>query len=227
MAYEFLIIALGAFLLQGEVLCDGYPKETPGDKVALKEGSSSGSAKSGGETSKTLVATSTPALASYNSVLTSALNPAVLSGLYPGLYAAGYPPISTDYVSRYYGPTYIPTVLPDGHIADTAAVAAARAAHLGVLERAKALWYGLKDDGTYNPYKYGDYAYNYNNNYLNGGLYGPPNRPYYGPLASPTLLPSGYLADTPATAAARAAHLQALARARADAALWKAKAYGG
>lgn len=238
------IVIVGAIFLHKGVLGEGYPKETPAGGTFMEGGS-----PAAGSPEATPVAPVDPIAAGQPSSpapyrggllpalaqgLYSGVHSSLYPGLYPNLYAAGYPPLSTDYVSRYYGPTAIPVVLPDGHIADTAEVAAARAAHLSALQKAKALWYGAgaKDDGSYNPYKYGDYAYNYN--YLRGGYYGspgylqgPPNRPYYGPLATPTVLPSGYLADTPATAAARAAHLSALARARADAALWRAKYYPG
>lgn len=38
---------------------------------------------------------------------------------------------------------------------------------------------------------------------------------YHGPLASPVVLPSGYLADTPEVAAAKGAHLAAFAQSSA------------
>lgn len=129
----------------------------------------------------------------------------------------------------YFGPLATPSLLSSGYLTDTPEVAAARVAHLSALLRASAgdiLRYGGYGQQLYN---------NYFQNYMNGSLFYPSgvpkelsivlqgllNTPYSGPLATPTVLPSGYLADTPATAAARAAHLSALARARAEAALWR------
>lgn len=144
---------------------------------------------------------------------------------------------------RYHGPIAIPVVLPDGTIADTPEVAAAKASHLAALEKAKALWYGPKDDGSYDPHKYEEHddhdsssssGLHDNHSYKSSGLHddhsyssihsdthGPQNVPYNGPLATTAVLPSGYLADTPVVEAARAAHLTAVYKAEQEAEKWK------
>lgn len=135
-------------------------------------------------------------------------------------------------------------VLPDGTIADTPEVAAAKAAHLIALEKAKVLWYGPKDDGSYDPHKYeehddhgssshgahggssgllhDDHSYS---SLMHSGVHAPLNTPYSGPLATTAVLPSGYLADTPAIEAARAAHLTALHKAELEAEKWKSQGW--
>lgn len=135
-------------------------------------------------------------------------------------------------------------VLPDGTIADTPEVAAAKSAHLAALDKAKALWYGPKDDGSYDPHKYeehddhgsssthgahggssgllhDEHAYSS----LHADAHAPLNMPYSGPLATTAVLPSGYLADTPAIEAARAAHLTALHKAEQEAEKWKSQGW--
>lgn len=130
-------------------------------------------------------------------------------------------------------------VLPDGTLADTPEVAAAKAAHLTALEKAKALWYGPKDDGSYDPHKYEEHDDHGSSSHgAHGGSSGPHsysslyteahaplNMPYSGPLATTAVLPSGYLADTPAIEAARAAHLTALHKAELEAEKWKAQGW--
>ncbi|XP_054285877.1 uncharacterized protein LOC129002239 [Macrosteles quadrilineatus] len=104
-------------------------------------------------------------------------------------------------VIRYHGPTAIPHVLHNGHIADTHEVAAAKAEHFAAVAKAKA---------------HGGYGDNYSGRYASdyGTDHGHPNHvvPYHGPLAKPVVLKSGYLADTHEVAAAREHHLQALTR---------------
>lgn len=51
-------------------------------------------------------------------------------------------------------------------------------------------------------------------------------RPYNGPLAWVTVLPSGYLADSPDVAANKIAHLRAVTQAYAEAAKWPAERDG-
>lgn len=134
---------------------------------------------------------------------------------------------------RYHGPIAHPVVLPDGTIADTPEVAAAKAAHLIALEKAKVLWYGPKDDGSYDPHKYeehddhGSSSHGAHHSYssLHSGAHAPLNTPYSGPLATTAVLPSGYLANTPAIEAARAAHLTALHKAELEAEKWKSQGW--
>ncbi|KAG8328278.1 hypothetical protein J6590_000937 [Homalodisca vitripennis] len=205
LASQFIIAASITHL----VLSDGYPKESP--EKPFITGSSAGSGSP------------------QNSQISGSSDGTGVSGWTggPGYYGST---ISTDYVSRYYGPIAKPVVLRDGTIAYTPEVAAARAAHLAVLEKAKALWYGSGASG------YGAGSGHGGSNSGSGGRSNSQagdaapstaNTPYSGPLAMNVVLPSGYLADTPDIAAARAAHLNALLKARADAAAWKAKASKG
>ncbi|KAG8328167.1 hypothetical protein J6590_000823 [Homalodisca vitripennis] len=88
---------------------------------------------------------------------------------------------------RYHGPTAIPHVLHDGHIADTHEVAAAKAkAHSG---------YGLDYSGIYGEHSGEHHGYSHS------------VVPYHGPLAKPKVLKSGYLADTHEVAAAKKRHI--------------------
>ncbi|XP_054258260.1 cuticle protein 5-like [Macrosteles quadrilineatus] len=100
---------------------------------------------------------------------------------------------------RYHGPTAIPHVLHDGHIADTHEVAAAKAEHFAAVAKAEA-------HGGYGDHYSGRYGSGY------GADHGHSHHvtPYHGPLAKPVVLKSGYLADTHEVAAAREHHLQAL-----------------
>ncbi|XP_054285889.1 cation channel sperm-associated protein 1-like [Macrosteles quadrilineatus] len=99
--------------------------------------------------------------------------------------------------SRYHGPTTIPHVLHDGHIADTHEVAAAKAEHFAAVAKAKAHG-GYGDHYSGNASDYGtDHGHSHH------------VAPYHGPLAKPVVLKSGYLADTHEVAAAREYHLQA------------------
>lgn len=139
---------------------------------------------------------------------------------------------------RYHGPTAIPHVLKDGHIADTHEVAAAKAAHYIAIATAKA----------HSGYGYGD-SYNYGGDYGYGGSYNHGNQeyssyggygqhysakyadayntaPYYGPIAKPVVLKSGYLADTHEVAAAKDAHHKAVVSAKAHSGYGKNLGYG-
>ncbi|KAG8328192.1 hypothetical protein J6590_000849 [Homalodisca vitripennis] len=104
---------------------------------------------------------------------------------------------------RYHGPTAIPHVLHDGHIADTHEVAAAKAEHFAAVAKAKA------NAGYRRDYN-GRYAGAYEGH--SGSYQGYSHRvaPYHGLLAKPVLLKSGYLADTNEVAAAKQHHLQYL-----------------
>ncbi|XP_054258681.1 histidine-rich glycoprotein-like [Macrosteles quadrilineatus] len=104
---------------------------------------------------------------------------------------------------RYHGPTAIPHVLHDGHIADTHEVAAAKAEHFAAVAKAKA-------HGGYGDHYSGRYASDYGADH--GHSYHV--APYYGPLAKPVVLKSGYLADTHEVAVAKHHHLEALHKAR-------------
>ncbi|XP_054260751.1 uncharacterized protein LOC128985350 [Macrosteles quadrilineatus] len=100
---------------------------------------------------------------------------------------------------RYHGPTAIPHVLHDGHIADTHEVVAAKAEHFAAVAKAKAhRGYGDHYSGRY----VSDYSADHGQFYHVA--------PYHGLLAKPVVLKSGYLADTHEVAAARVHHLQAL-----------------
>ncbi|KAG8328283.1 hypothetical protein J6590_000942 [Homalodisca vitripennis] len=89
------------------------------------------------------------------------------------------------------GPLASPVVLPSGYLADTPEVVSLRAAHLAALSAAPGgnpLYAPLYDSPADVPFP-----------------------KWNGPLASPVVLPSGYLADTPEVVALRAAHAAALA----------------
>lgn len=118
----------------------------------------------------------------------------------PSYYAAPY---AAPYAGRFANDPPAPiTVLPSGFLADTPDVATAKAAHLA--EKAKVASY---------PYGLGPYVAPYVAPYAGpyAGAYA------YGP-AQITVLPSGYLADTPEVAASKVAHEAAKASAAAAAA---------
>ncbi|KAI5736533.1 hypothetical protein M8J76_004378 [Diaphorina citri] len=105
-----------------------------------------------------------------------------------------------SYASPYaYTPASI-TVLPNGYLADTPEVAAAKASHLA--EVAKASAQATPVIQAYNA----DYnrAYSYAS-------------PYAYTPASITVLPNGYLADTPEVAAAKVSHFAEVAKATSSA----------
>lgn len=94
-------------------------------------------------------------------------------------------------------------VLPNGYLADTPEVAAAKAAHFA--EHAKAAnnyyYYPYASPLSYYPYAYAGYPYAYS--------------AYPHSYAAPTVVTAdGYLADTPEVAAAKAAHFAEHAAAR-------------
>ncbi|XP_054285758.1 cuticle protein 5-like [Macrosteles quadrilineatus] len=82
---------------------------------------------------------------------------------------------------------------------DTHEVAAAKAEHFAAVAKAKVY-------GGYGDHYSGRYASDY------GADHGHSHHgaPYYGPLAKPVVLKSGYLADTHEVAAAKEYHLQAI-----------------
>lgn len=122
-------------------------------------------------------------------------------GVYPGAYAhGGYAP-----GAAYAGPLASPVVLPSGYLADTPEVAALKGAHAAALSSAGAA-------AAASP----DYA-----GAGHGGWAGAGAR-YAGPLASPVVLPSGFLADTPEVVALKGAHAAAVANAGAAAGVYGA-----
>lgn len=146
------------------------------------------------------------------------VNAIYFSPYYSGYGAAGHGGYAHD-GPRYHGPQAIPVVLPDGHIADTHEVAAAKGAHLAAVAKAQAHGHGY--GGDYDGYSGGYGANGYAagvNGYAAGahgyaaGAHGYA-APYHGPIAKPVVLSSGYLADTHDVAALKGAHLNALAHA--------------
>lgn len=107
--------------------------------------------------------------------------------------------------NAYSGPLAAPVVLSNGYLADTRDVADAKTAHFSALHTAKA------NSG---------YASGYGSGYAaqgSGAAASFGSGPYSGPLAAPVVLPSGYIADTEAVAAAKGAHFNALSQASATA----------
>ncbi|KAG8273891.1 hypothetical protein J6590_011437 [Homalodisca vitripennis] len=102
-----------------------------------------------------------------------------------------------SHIQPYHGPIAIPVVLPSGHLADTPEVAAAKIHHLGAVAQAKA-------DKYYSGHAGSGY----------GGAYGYSSS-YHG-YAVPVVLPNGHIADTHEVAAAKSAHLLAVAKAKAE-----------
>ncbi|XP_046668588.1 cuticle protein 2-like [Homalodisca vitripennis] len=142
-----------------------------------------------------LVPADTPEVAAAKAAHFAEYNRAAAAAGAPG-YAYPYAayPYSYGYPYAYPYSTYAaPVVTPEGYLADTPEVAAAKAAHFA--EHAKAggavPYYGY-------PYAYGAY-------------------PYYSgyPYNVPVVTPSGFLADTPEVAAAKAAHFAEVAKAKA------------
>ncbi|XP_046671471.1 uncharacterized protein LOC124361465 [Homalodisca vitripennis] len=128
---------------------------------------------------------------------------------------------------RYQGPPVIPVILPNGYIAETADVEAAKEQHFQLVakaqaavaraqERASSKKYGYS--GTYTREDDGGQDYeepeqNYNQVYRpapQAPLFSPPRKPYQGPPVVPVVLPSGHIADTAEVAAAKISHLQQL-----------------
>ncbi|KAG8328273.1 hypothetical protein J6590_000932 [Homalodisca vitripennis] len=103
--------------------------------------------------------------------------------------------------TAYHGPQAVPKVLPDGHIADTHEVSSAKKAHLAALAEAH----------SHNPgSSHGEYHEDNHEHHENNHEH---HDRYHGPLAKPVVLPSGHLADTHEVAAAKGAHLDAVAHA--------------
>lgn len=107
--------------------------------------------------------------------------------------------------NAYNGPLAAPVVLSNGYLADTRDVADAKTAHFSALQTAQAN---------------SAYGTGYGSGYATQGSgaaasFG--SGPYRGPLAAPVVLPSGYIADTEAVAAAKGAHFNALSQASATA----------
>lgn len=130
----------------------------------------------------------------------------------------------------YHGPPAVTVVLPSGHLADTPEVAAAKGAHHAAVAEAAAL--AGPYDGGYDSGAGTGGSYGYDGGYHGGagaGGYGYGGA-YRGPLASSTVLASGYLADTHEVTALRSAHLSALSAASAASAahgVGYAGGYGG
>lgn len=99
---------------------------------------------------------------------------------------------------RYHGPTAIPHVLHDGHIADTHEVAAAKAEHFAAVAKAQTDGYNHGVHGAHSGTHRG---------------FAPHASSYHGPIAKPHVLHTGYLADTLEVAAAKHHHYQALSAA--------------
>lgn len=95
-------------------------------------------------------------------------------------------------------------MLPDGHIADTHEVHAAKAAHLAAVSEAKSHSHHGDHHDDYHHHHHDLHEDHHGNHH---------EAAYHGPLAKPLLLPSGHLADTHEVAAAKGAHLEALAHA--------------
>lgn len=107
--------------------------------------------------------------------------------------------------NAYTGPLAAPVVLSNGYLADTRDVADAKTAHFSALQTAKAnSGYGTGYGPSYAAQGSGAAA-----------SFGSAH--YRGPLAAPVVLPSGYIADTEAVAAAKGAHFNALSQASATA----------
>lgn len=103
--------------------------------------------------------------------------------------------------NAYSGPLAAPIVLSNGYLADTRDVADAKTAHFSALQSSKAnSGYGSGYGSGYAAQGSGA-----------GASFG--SGAYQGPLASPVVLPSGYIADTEAVAAAKGAHFTALSQA--------------
>lgn len=100
-----------------------------------------------------------------------------------------------------------PVVTPEGFLTDTPEVAAAKAAHFAEYARAAAAAapavtrFASPASDPYAEYYRAYYNYYYPSH---------SRSVYSGPQAVPTVLPSGYLADTPEVAHARATHLYRL-----------------
>lgn len=135
---------------------------------------------------------------------------------------------------KYQGPPVIPVILPNGYLAETADVEAAKQHHFELVAQAQAAVaraqerdskrYGYtgtytqrEDDGS----QYDDSEDNYNQVYQQPALqqqrnsYNAPQRTsgrqaYQGPSAAPVVLPSGHIADTAEVTAAKISHLQQL-----------------
>lgn len=121
----------------------------------------------------------------------------------------------------YSGPLASPVVTPNGFLADTPEVAAAKAAHFSEVSKVQSVpgYSAGADDGSYNP------SYNAPAPYAAPApasyaapapSYGAPayasGSRYNGPLAKPVVTPTGFLADTPEVAAAKAAHFSEVSK---------------
>ncbi|XP_054269110.1 histidine-rich glycoprotein-like [Macrosteles quadrilineatus] len=102
-----------------------------------------------------------------------------------------------EHVQKYHGPTAIPIVLHNGHLADTPEVAVAKSHHLAAVAQAKADKYY----SGHQEYGYGG-SYGYSGSHHGYGI--------------PVVLPNGHIADTKEVAAAKSAHLLAVANAKAE-----------
>lgn len=110
-------------------------------------------------------------------------------------YAAPYA-IPSYYSEAHYNPySHIPAVTPDGYLADTPEVSAAKAAHFA--EKAK-----ISSHHNAIPL-----THNLVNPYVNIAALAATYSPQSSYYANPIVLPNGHLADTPEVAQAKAAHL--------------------
>uniref|UniRef100_A0A1B6GDX7 Uncharacterized protein n=1 Tax=Cuerna arida TaxID=1464854 RepID=A0A1B6GDX7_9HEMI len=115
----------------------------------------------------------------------------------------------------YSGPLASPVVTPNGFLADTPEVAAAKAAHFSEVAK-------VSSPSGYAPGPYnGAPAYNAGHNHAyqqpapyNAAPYNPV--PAVSPYANPSVTNQGYLADTPDVAAAKAAHFAEVAKTRTN-----------
>lgn len=136
---------------------------------------------------------------------------------------------------RYTGPPVIPVILPNGYIAETADVEAAKEHHFQLFakaqaavaraeERAKKYGYSEPEEEQYQE-SHQTYTQTYvptsaqlqqpyrDSHLTYGQTYQPapaPRQQYKGPAAVPVVLPDGHIADTAEVAAAKINHLQTL-----------------
>lgn len=137
-----------------------------------------------------------------------------MAAAYPGLYSSAASAPAAHVAGAhgapagvYNGPFARPVVLPSGFLADTPEVVAVRGAHLTALANAGAFAVAT-GGGAHDVSDNGQWAAD--GSYARVG-HGADGGRYVGPLAAPVVLPSGFLAETPEVAAAKAAHLSTLA----------------
>lgn len=129
----------------------------------------------------------------------------IQGAIYQGVPRAAAPYHDASTAATHHGPVYsgplaTPVILPNGFVADTPEVVAVRGAHLTAMANARAA--AATRGGSSQWASDGSYPTASHN--VGGGR-------YVGPIATPVVLPNGFLADTPEVAAAKAAHLSMLA----------------